>query len=67
MACDQNEYCGGCECYKMCMALAKIGKLESCAMDKKGERSMDIGGILLFLPIVGLIYLFYVDCRNRVD
>ena len=38
MACDQDEYCGGCECYERCMALKKIGKLSGCAMDKDKEK-----------------------------
>lgn len=63
MACDQDEYCGGCECYNRCMALAKIGKLEGCAMDKKGERSMKdyvieaIAGAVVALSLVAITFI----------
>lgn len=40
MACDQVEYCGSCEHYEKCIALAKKGVLHECkaSMESNGER-----------------------------
>lgn len=67
MACDQDEYCGGCECYKRCMALAKIGKLEGCAMDKSKKTAIwkyhiieATAGVVVALSLMAISFICIV-------